>query len=99
MDIPHLVVQVVVAIVCAGVSNILIPRRIPGKFLGLILIGLAGVWVGEWGFWLLRQRFGINYWFLYWQIQGVLIIPAIIGSAIVLYLITTFLKWGRYGGA
>jgi uncharacterized membrane protein YeaQ/YmgE (transglycosylase-associated protein family) len=53
-----------------------------------VLIGLAGVWLGEWGFTQLRSQFGINYTFLYWQIQGVLIIPAIIGSAIVLYLVT-----------
>lgn len=96
MDISHLLVQVIVAIVCAGVANILVPRRIPGRLIGLILIGLAGVWVGEWGFALLRQRFGINYAWLYWQIQGVLIIPAIVGCAIVLYLVTTFLRWGRY---
>jgi uncharacterized membrane protein YeaQ/YmgE (transglycosylase-associated protein family) len=97
MDISQLVVQIVVAIVCAGVANILVPRKIPGRLVGLILIGLAGVWVGEWGFSILRQEFGINFSWLYWQIQGVLIVPAIIGSAIVLYLVTLFLKWGRYG--
>lgn len=96
MDAPRLLVQIILAMICAGIANILIPRKIPGKLVGLLLIGLAGVWFGEWGFVLLRQRFGINYAFLYWNIQGVLIIPAIIGSAVVMYLVTTLLRWGRY---
>ncbi|MBD1910567.1 MULTISPECIES: hypothetical protein [unclassified Leptolyngbya] len=96
MDITQLVVQVVVAIVCAGVANILVPRRIPGKLFGLVMIGLLGVWVGQWGFALMRQRLGIAFPFLTWDIEGVLIIPAIIGSAIVLYLVTLFLKMGHF---
>lgn len=96
MDIPHLIVQIVIAILCAGIATILIPRRIPGKLIGMIAIGLAGVWLGEWGAELLRQRYGINYSFLNWNIEGVPIVPAIIGSAIILYLVTSFLKWGRY---
>lgn len=95
MDLSHLAVQLILAIVCAGIANILIPRRIPGKFLGLILTGLIGVWVGEVGFQYLRTEFKINYGFLHWNIQGVPMIPAIVGSAIVIYIVTTFLKWGR----
>lgn len=97
MDIANVLVKLVIAIVCAGVANVLVPRRIPGRLIGLILIGMAGVLLGEWGFALLRERFGLNFAFLYWNIQGVFIIPAIIGSAIVLYLVTTMLKWWRYG--
>ncbi|HEY9647194.1 MAG TPA: hypothetical protein V6C88_12530 [Chroococcidiopsis sp.] len=97
MDITRLLVQVVIAILCAGVANILVPRKIPGKLLGLVLIGLAGVWLGDWGFGLLRQEYGLNVPLLFLNVQGVLIIPAIIGCAIVLYVVTTVLKWGRYG--
>jgi uncharacterized membrane protein YeaQ/YmgE (transglycosylase-associated protein family) len=96
MDVPHLLTKLLIAVVCAGVANILVPRSIPGRLAGLILIGLAGVWFGEWGFDLLRREFGVNYRFLYWQIQGVLIVPAIVGCAIVLYVVTAFLRWGRY---
>jgi uncharacterized membrane protein YeaQ/YmgE (transglycosylase-associated protein family) len=96
MDINHVLIQIVIAVICAGVANILVPRRIPGKLVGLILIGWAGVWLGDWGFALLRREYGINFPFLTWQIQGVLIIPAILGCAVVLYLVTTFIKWGRY---
>lgn len=96
MDINRLVIQLVVALVCAGIASILVPRRIPGKLLGLFLVGLGGVWVGEWGYTLIRQQYGIQFDFLSWNIEGVAVIPAIIGSAIVLYVLTAFLKWGRY---
>ena len=95
MDIPQLVFQVIVAIVCAGIANVLIPRRIPGKLTGLVLTGLAGVWVGEWGFSQLRTAFSVDFPFLQWDIQGVKIIPAIIGCSIVLYIVTAVIKWWR----
>lgn len=97
MSIPHLLIKLLIAIICAGLADVLVPRRIPGGLAGLILIGLAGIWLGEWAFALLRQEFGINFAFLYWQIQGVLLIPAVIGCAIILYLVTAFLQWARYG--
>jgi uncharacterized membrane protein YeaQ/YmgE (transglycosylase-associated protein family) len=97
MDVPHLVVQIVIAIACGLIANILVPRNIPGKFAGLILIGLAGVWLGEWGYSLLRREYGVDHQFLHWQIEGVLIIPAVLGAAVILYLITAIIKWGRYG--
>ncbi len=95
--ISNIVIKLFIAIICAGFADILIPRRIPGGLAGLILIGLAGIWFGEWGFRLLRQEFGINFPVLYWQIQGVLIIPSVIGCAIILYLVTALIQWGRYG--
>ncbi|NET35428.1 MAG: hypothetical protein F6K19_25960 [Cyanothece sp. SIO1E1] len=97
MDLSNLVVQLVIAIICAGTANLFLGRQIPGKLAGLILIGLAGVWVGDWGAGMLKSRYGIDFPFLHWQIQDVSIIPAIFGSAIVLYLVTTALRWGRYG--
>ncbi|MEB3210465.1 MAG: hypothetical protein VKL39_03895 [Leptolyngbyaceae bacterium] len=97
MDITQLIIQVIVAIVCAGIANIFIPRRIPGKLTGLVLVGLAGVWVGEWGFAQLRDTYSLNFPFLQWDIQGVEIVPAIIGCAIVLYVITAIVKWWRRG--
>jgi uncharacterized membrane protein YeaQ/YmgE (transglycosylase-associated protein family) len=97
MDLYHLLIKLVIAIVCAVIANVLVPRRIPGQFTGLVLIGLAGVWFGEWSFALMMRRFGLNYSFLHWQIQGVFIIPAVIGCAIVLYVITAVVRWWRYG--
>lgn len=96
MNVPNVFIKLLIAILCAGLADLLVPRRIPGGLAGLILIGLAGIWVGEWGFALFQERFGITFPWLYWQIQGVLLIPAVIGCAIVLYLITAFLSWARY---
>lgn len=96
MDITRLAIQVVVAIVAAGIANILVPRRIPGKLPGLVVIGLVGVWIGEWGFALMQQRFNFYLPILSWDIQDVQIIPAIFGSAIVLYVVTLLLKLTRF---
>lgn len=97
MDLTKLLVQVVIAFVCAGAATFLIPRKIPGKLFGLVLIGFAGVWVGEWGVNLLSQTYELPIPdFLLWNVQGVLIIPAVVGSAVILYIVTAFLSWGRY---
>lgn len=96
MDISTLLVQLMIALVCAGLATVLIPRRIPGKLFGLVLIGLGGVWLGEWAFELFRERFRLDLDVLQWGVQGVPIIPSVIGSAIILYVVTTLLKWGRY---
>ncbi|MDX2242792.1 MAG: hypothetical protein NW224_19105 [Leptolyngbyaceae cyanobacterium bins.302] len=96
MDMAHLLVQLAIAIGCGVIGNMLIPREIPGKFLGLVLVGFVGVWVGELGYQLLKSQYGINNSFLQWHIQDVPIIPSILGSAVVIYIVTTFLRWGRY---
>jgi uncharacterized membrane protein YeaQ/YmgE (transglycosylase-associated protein family) len=85
MDVPQFLVQVVIAIVCAGVASILVPRRIPGRLTGLILIGLAGVWFGEWAYGLVRRQYGLDHPILRLNVEGVLIVPAIVGSVVILY--------------
>lgn len=96
-DLLNLLVQLLIAIACAFIANILIPRQVPGKLFGLVLIGLIGVLVGQWAVDLLQQQYTLALPWLEWGIQGVPVVPSIIGSAIVLYLITAFLSWGRYG--
>ncbi|WP_421655387.1 hypothetical protein [Leptothermofonsia sp. ETS-13] len=94
----HLAVQLIVAILCAGIANILIPHRIPGRFLGLMLTGLTGVWLGEVVFKFLKDQYGVSSDILHWGILGVPLIPSVIGSVIELYLVTTFFGWRRYTG-
>ncbi|MDB9528804.1 hypothetical protein PN498_22620 [Oscillatoria sp. CS-180] len=97
MDLTRLLVQVLIALACGTVATLLIPRQIPGKLLGLVLIGFAGVWLGEWSVSFLTSTYDLSLPdFLSFDFQGVLVIPAIIGSAIILYIVTTFLSWGRY---
>ena len=95
MDLQKLLIQLLIALACAGVANFLVPRRIPGKLAGLIVIGLAGVWLGEWVVNFLRKEYGFSLDILALSIQEVPIIPAILGSTIILYLVTALLSWGR----
>ena len=97
MDLSRLAVQLIIAIVCAGLANALLPYQIPGKFLGLVITGLVGVWVGEIGSRLLKAQFGLDVPILQWGVQDVPIISSVVGSAIVIFIVATFLRWGRYG--
>lgn len=96
MNWSHVAVQLIAAIVCAAIANMFIPRQIPGKFLGFMLTGLVGVWLGEAVFKLLKAQHELNYPFLYWGIGDVAVVPSIIGCAIVIYAVTTFIQWGHY---
>ncbi|RZM82857.1 hypothetical protein [Leptolyngbya iicbica] len=97
MDWTRLVVQILIALGCAGLATVLIPRRIPGKIFGLIVIGFAGVWLGEWVIKYLETTYSLPIPdFVTWDIQGVPILPAVLGSAVILFVVTAFLSWGRY---
>lgn len=96
-DLISLLVQVLIAMACAFAANLLIPRRVPGKLVGLVLIGLVGVLVGQWVADYLLRQYNFTLPWLTWSFQGVPLVPSIIGSAIVLYVVTAFLSWGRYG--
>lgn len=97
MDLTRLLVQVLIALVCAGLATLLLPRKIPGKVFGLLIIGLAGVWLGEWVLKYAKTTYGLSSAILDWSVQGVPILPAVIGSTIILYAVTAFLSWGKYG--
>lgn len=96
-ELTGLIVRALIALACAFVANILVPRQVPGKLLGLVLIGLVGVLVGQWVANYLRQQYDFTLPWLSWSFQGVPLVPSIIGSIIVLYVVTAFLSWGRYG--
>ncbi len=96
-ELLNLGVQLLLAIACAFTANILVPRQVPGKMIGLVLIGLIGVLLGQWVMDSLLDQYDLALPWLIWDIQGVPIIPSVVGSTIVLYLVTAFLSWGRYG--
>lgn len=95
MDLSQLCIKLMIAVACSAVASYLLPRKIPGHLFGLAVIGLLGVLVGEWGYALLKQSFALNSPVFHWELSGVLIIPAIAGSLIVLFLFTSFLDWAR----
>jgi uncharacterized membrane protein YeaQ/YmgE (transglycosylase-associated protein family) len=96
-ELLRLLVQVAIAIACAVIANLLVPRQVPGKILGLIFIGLTGVFLGEWMANYLLRQYNFTFPWLTWSLQDVPILPSVIGSMIVLYVVTAFLSWGRYG--
>lgn len=96
MDLSGLAVQLIIASVCGLLGNFLIPRQVPGKFLGLVVVGFVGVWLGAWVYHLLKTQYGVAAPFLSWNVVNVPIIPSILGSAVVIYALTTVLRWGRY---
>jgi uncharacterized membrane protein YeaQ/YmgE (transglycosylase-associated protein family) len=96
-ELLNLMVQLLIAMACAMIANILVPRQVPGKLFGLVLIGLIGVLLGQWVVDSLLEQYTQALPWLTWDIQGVPVIPSVVGSTIVLYLVTAFLSWGRYG--
>ncbi|NJL44773.1 MAG: hypothetical protein HC922_01550 [Leptolyngbyaceae cyanobacterium SM2_3_12] len=96
-DLLSLLIQVLIAMACATVASILVPRQIPGKALGLVIIGLVGVFLGEWAANYLVREYNLSVPWLEWAFKGVPLIPSVVGSMVVLYLVTAFLSWGRYG--
>lgn len=97
MDFTTLIIQFLIAILCGGLATILLPRRVPGKGAGLIIIGLTGVFVGEWSANLIQDTYGASIAVLEYEIEGVPIVPSILGSLIILYLVTAILRWGYSG--
>ncbi len=93
----RLLVQVLIAIVCATLANLLVPRRVPGKAVGLVIIGLAGVFLGEWVLNNILRQYNLAFPWLTWSFMDVPILPSVVGSMIVLYVVSAFLSWGRYG--
>lgn len=96
-ELISLLVQILIALGCAFLANLLIPRQVPGKLLGLLLIGLVGVVLGQWVANYLLSQYNLTLPALTWSLRGVPVLPSIVGSAIVLYVVTAFLSWGRYG--
>jgi uncharacterized membrane protein YeaQ/YmgE (transglycosylase-associated protein family) len=96
MDLTPLMVQFLIAAACGLLGNFLIPRQVPGKFFGLVLVGFVGVWLGAWVYQVLKTQYGVAAPFLSWNVVNVPIVPSILGSAVVIYVLTTVLRWGRY---
>ena len=75
MEILTFILFLFVAAACAWLGEYLVPGTIPGGFLTSVIIGLIGAWVGT----QLMGAVGPS-------LAGVPIIPAILGSAIVIFL-------------
>jgi uncharacterized membrane protein YeaQ/YmgE (transglycosylase-associated protein family) len=66
----RLLVQLLIALGCAGIATFLLPRRVPGKIFGLVVMGFAGVWLGEWALNFVKSNYGLSVAALEWSFQG-----------------------------
>lgn len=77
MSILGFILYLVVAAVCAWIAEYFVPNGVPGGFLVTAIFGLIGAWVGT----SLMGHVGPT-------LAGVPVLPAIIGSGIVIFLIS-----------
>jgi uncharacterized membrane protein YeaQ/YmgE (transglycosylase-associated protein family) len=75
MNLVGLLVLLIVAAVVGAIGEMIAGGKVPGGWIGSILVGLVGAWLG-----------GL---LLHWGpvIGGIQIIPAIIGAALFVFLI------------
>lgn len=74
MSILGFILYCLVAAVCAGIAEYLVPGRIPGGLLTSVIFGIIGAWIGA----SLMGSLGP-------ALAGVAILPAIIGSAVLIF--------------
>jgi uncharacterized membrane protein YeaQ/YmgE (transglycosylase-associated protein family) len=68
-----------VAAVCAGVADYVAPGRVPGGFLASVVVGIIGAWIG-----------GMMFGAMGPALAGVSLLPAILGSALLIFLLSLF---------
>ena len=76
MSILGFILFLIVAAVCAWIAEAIVPGRIPGGFLASAVIGIIGAWIGT----SLFGHFGPD-------LAGVALVPAIIGSALLVFIL------------
>jgi uncharacterized membrane protein YeaQ/YmgE (transglycosylase-associated protein family) len=74
MGIVGLILFLIVAAVCAGIAQMVVPGRIPGGFFTAAIVGIIGAWIGG----SILGNFGPS-------LEGVSLLPAIVGSAILVF--------------
>lgn len=81
MDILGFLIFMLVAAVCAWIADLVVPGTIPGGFLVSAVVGVIGAWMGT----ALFGHFGP-------VLGGVSLLPAIIGSVILIFLMALILR-------
>ncbi len=76
MSILGFILFLIVAAVCAWIAEAIVPGSIPGGFFASAIVGIIGAWIGT----SLMGNFGP-------ELAGVALIPAIIGSALLIFLL------------
>ncbi len=82
------IVYLFVASACAWIADRFVPGSIPGGFFPSVIFGVIGAWAGT----SLMGALGPS-------LAGVPLIPAIVGSALVIFLFSFFTGRMRHGAA
>lgn len=77
MSILGFILFLIVAAVCAYIAEMLVPGRVPGGFFTSAVVGIIGAWIGG----SLIGPIGPD-------LGGIALIPAILGSAIFIFLLS-----------
>jgi uncharacterized membrane protein YeaQ/YmgE (transglycosylase-associated protein family) len=77
MEILSLILFVIVAAVCALIAERLVPGTIPGGFFTAAVFGVIGAWIGG----KMMGPFGPD-------LGGVALVPCILGSCIVVFVLS-----------
>ena len=77
MSILAFILFLIVAAACAWIAERLVPGVIPGGFLTSAIFGIIGAWIGE----SMMGSFGPS-------LAGVSLIPCILGSALLVFLVS-----------
>ena len=85
MGILMFILYLIVAAACAWIADMIVPGRLPGGFLTSAIVGVIGAWLGS-------SLFGS----IGPSLAGVPLLPAILGSAILVFLFGLFsYRWWR----
>ncbi len=77
MSILSFILFLIVASVCAFLAERLVPNNVPGGFLTSAIVGIIGAWIGG----NLIGHFGPD-------LAGVALIPCILGSAVLVFVLS-----------
>jgi uncharacterized membrane protein YeaQ/YmgE (transglycosylase-associated protein family) len=77
MGILSFILFLIVASVCAFLAERLVPNTIPGGFLTSAIVGIIGAWVGG----MMLGHFGPD-------LAGVALLPCILGSAVLVFVLS-----------
>ncbi|HEY9786175.1 MAG TPA: GlsB/YeaQ/YmgE family stress response membrane protein [Candidatus Obscuribacterales bacterium] len=75
MDILGFILFCIVAAVCAWIADAIVPGRVPGGFLAAVIVGILGAWLGT----SMMGKLGP-------ELGGVSLLPAIVGSAALIFI-------------
>lgn len=88
MGILGFILFLIVASVCAYIAERLVPNSVPGGFLTSAIVGIIGAWIGG----NLIGHFGPD-------LAGVALIPCILGSALLVFLVSLCSRGFRHRNA